>query len=618
MCGILGWAGNGQKPFKDIDFDNALDLLKHRGPDDKGIWCSDGVMFGHRRLSILDLSLNGHQPMHSYSQNNHIVFNGEIYNYIELRKDLYKKEIIKKEKSDTRVLLELFEQKGLSSLARLNGMFAFAIWDSVHKKLILSRDRFGVKPLYYRVGNDGIAFSSEPKALLSLYPQNRKIDNETFLEFLSCNNLYTNNKSFYKGINILPQGHWAIYDINTKKFIIDRYWQYPEYNIDNHIIDPEEAIEQFTDLLEDSVKIRLRSDVPVGITLSGGLDSTAVLTAASKYTKDTIRCYTSVYDKNVIEKISDEYSWAKIATEVVNATLTPVIATSSDWMDVMRNVMWHMDGPGYSPAVYPLWCLMKKARIDMVPVILEGQGADESLAGYAPYSIIELLTYLKKDGLKNPQALYKRIDGMKKSFSLYWAIAWLTREKFPKLLPIYRKYNGFESVLRQGIKLTDINKSKNNKYNSVEERLINDHSCFVLPGLLHYGDSVSMAHSIETRQPFLDYRLVEWIFKAPTKIKLYQGQTKWILREYLRSNKQHIIGNRFDKKGYPTPTKTWLASKKGREIEEMILKKDSPLYEWCDPNRVKILFEKNRKGVIGVEHHIYKILSAQIWIESCI
>lgn len=614
MCGILGWAGNGTKPFNDCEFESALDLLQHRGPDDKGIWCSDNVMLGHRRLSILDLSSNGHQPMNSYSKNNHIVFNGEIYNYIELRKDLKKNEIIKKEKSDTRVLLELFEEKGLSSLAKLNGMYAFAIWDSVKKRLILCRDRFGVKPLYYRIGKDGIAFSSEPKALLALYPENRIIDNETLLEFLSSNNLYTNNKSFYKGIDILPQGHYAIYDMNNKKFIVDRYWRYPEYNDNKHIIYPEQALEQFTDLLEDSVKIRLRSDVPVGITLSGGLDSTAILTAASKYSKDTIRCYTSVYDKYGIEKISDEYSWAKLATDNVNASLTSVIAKSTEWMEVMKNIMWHMDGPGYSPAVYPLWCLMKKARIDGVPVILEGQGADEALAGYAPYSIIDLITYLKKDGWKNPNELYSRLNGMKKSFSVSWAIAWLLREKYTNLLPIYRRFNGFDSVLRKGIKIND----KNNVNYSVEKRLLNDHSRFILPGLLHYGDSISMAHSIEARQPFLDYRLVEWIFNAPTKIKLFQGQTKWILREYLRSNNQNAIGNRFDKKGYPTPTKIWLASKKGREIEEMILKKNSPLYEWCDPDRIKLLFEKNRRGIIGTEFHIYKILSAQIWIDTCI
>jgi len=618
MCGILGWAGPGSPPFDSATFNAATRLLAHRGPDDQGVWSADGVMLGHRRLSIIDLSAAGHQPMASASGRSHIVFNGEIYNHIELRRDLERGGVPIRGGADTGVLIELLEARGASALSLLNGMFAFALWDTSARRLTLCRDRFGVKPLYYRVGSDGIAFASEPKALLALFPEHRQLDRGTLLEFLAHNDLYASGRSFYDGIRVLPPAHVAVFDTTTSTLRVDRYWDYPLESECIEQIDLTLAREQFDALFDDAVRIRLRSDVPVGITLSGGLDSTAVLTAAARHSADPLRCYTSVYGSDSGASGAGELNWARMASQTVGAPLTPVSAPRGDWLQVMRQVVWHMDGPGYSPAVYPLWCLMQRARADGVPVLLEGQGADEALAGYPQYAVLELLSFLRQGGWAKPGAMSARLNGLRGTFSWRWALAWIVRESFPGLLTWHRKRAGFQSLLREGAALPDAWPNQGEASDTVRQRLRVDHSRAILPGLLHYGDAISMAHSIETRNPFLDYRLVEWLFRAPTSIKLHEGQTKWVLREYLRSHGQAAIGNRRDKKGYPTPAGAWLASEEGRQLEAMVLKPGSPLHEWCDPARLVRLFELNRHGVIGTEHHLYKIVSTQMWIDRCL
>lgn len=618
MCGILGWAGPGAPPFNSAIFDSATRLLAHRGPDDQGVWSADGVILGHRRLSIIDLSAAGHQPMASSSGRNHIVFNGEIYNHIELRRDLVRNGVQVRGGSDTGVLIELLETRGAGALQLLNGMFAFALWDSSARRLTLCRDRFGVKPLYYCIRPDGIAFASEPKALLALYPEHRKLDSDTLLAFLAHNDLYGSGRSFYDGIKVLPAAHMAIFDAATNRLHVERYWEYPRAIDCFENLDLMQAREQFDELFDDAVRIRMRSDVPVGITLSGGLDSTAVLAAATRYADAPLNCFTSVYGSDSGLAGAGELDWAKRASQAVNAPLTAVHAPRSDWLQVMRKVVWHMDGPGYSPAVYPLWCLMQKARADGVPVLLEGQGADEVLAGYPQYAVLELLAFLREGGWAKPSAMSARLHGLHGTFSWRWALAWIARESFPRLLTWHRKRAGFQSLLRDGVTLPVERGYQMENRNTVRQRLLEDHSRAILPGLLHYGDAVSMAHSIETRNPFLDYRLVEWLFLSPTGIKLHEGQTKWVLREYLRSHGQAVIGNRRDKKGFPTPAGTWLASEEGRELEATVLKPGSPLHQWCAPPRLARLFELNRRGVIGTEHHLYKIVSTQMWIDHCL
>lgn len=614
MCGILGWLGE-HGPEDAARFSDALDLLAHRGPDDRGVMVAPGVLFGHRRLSILDLSAAGHQPMTDPVSDATIVFNGEIYNHVELRVELEGMGHHFIGHSDTEVLLHALSEWGEQALTRLNGMWAFSFWQPEKQRLMLARDRFGVKPLYYREGSAGMAYSSEPKALLALFPEHRAVSEPALLDFLGNNLLYARGESFYQGIHVLPPAHYAIYEAGTGKMSVSRYWDYPESTDD--ALTPEEAVAQFDELFTDAVRLRLRSDVPVGLTLSGGLDSTGVLAAATPQSASALTCFTSVYGKGE----SGELPWAKIATDAVQAPLIPVEAPQENWLQTMCKVAWHMDGPGYSPAVYPLWHLMRRARAEGVPVLLEGQGADEALAGYPQYAVLEFLRYAegRSGQQRNLVGTLERLRALSNTFSWRWTAAWLARELSPAMLRWHRKRVGFQSIVRNGVKLPEpLEISSADDRDIVRRRLLDDHALNILPGLLHYGDAISMAHGVEARNPFMDYRLVEWMFRLPAGLRFNDNETKWVLRQYLRAHGQQAIGDRPDKKGYPTPVGKWLASEQGREIEALLLDPHSLLHKWCDPAKIRLLIEQNRKGVMAAEHHLYKLLSAQIWLNECI
>ena len=512
--------------------------------------------------------------------------------------------------SDTEVLLHALIEWGEQALPRLNGMWAFAFWQPTQQRLMLARDRFGVKPLYYRNGRSGLGFASEPKALLALFPEHRKVSEQSLLDFLGNNLLYARGESFYQGIHVLPPAHYALYELGASTLRLSRYWDYPENTHD--ALTAEDAVAQFDTLFTDAVRVRLRSDVPVGLTLSGGLDSTGVLAASAQ----PLTCFTSIYG----EGESGELPWAKLASSAMHAPLVAVPASQEGWLSTMRKVAWHMDGPGYSPAVYPLWHLMRRARTEGVPVLLEGQGADEALAGYPQYAVLELLGYLsgKSDQPRSWAGIDGRTRALRRTFSLRWALAWAAREISPPLLSWHRRRVGFQSLMRPGIKLPSLPEARQqDSGDPVTQRLLADHSLTILPGLLHYGDAISMAHSVEARNPFLDYRLVEWMFKLPNRLRFNHHETKWVLREYLRTHGQPAIGNRPDKKGYPTPVGKWLISDR-REIEHLLLEQPSPLHEWCDQSKIRRLIEQNAQGVMAAEHHLYKLVSTQLWLNECI
>jgi len=298
-----------------------------------------------------------------------------------------------------------------------------------------------------------------------------------------------------------------------------------------------------------------------------------------------------------------------------------VPAPERDWLGTLPDIAWHMDGPGYSPAVYPLWCLMRRARAAGVPVLLEGQGADEALAGYPPHAVLELIDFARGRGdeRRSLQGLAQRVRRLSATFSTLWLLLWIGRELSPAMLAWHRSRGGFQSLLRAGVSIPDAVAASElpRGGDSVRRRLMSDHARDVLPGLLQYGDAMSMAHSVEARNPFLDYRLVEWLFRQPTSVKLRDGETKWLAREYLRATGQGTIGNRPDKRGYPTPVAQWLATDPAA-LERRLLGSPSPLSEWCDPSAVRRLIERVARGAPGADHHLYKLLSTQTWYARCI
>lgn len=610
MCGILGWAGRDRGPIDRSAFEAALDVIAHRGPDDWGIEDFDHAVLGHRRLSIIDLSSSGHQPMYSKSRGECIVFNGEIYNYLELRRkfDVNGQRLIG---GDTELLVEFIEYYGVSSLSKLNGMWAFASWNEQSQRLLLSRDRFGVKPLYYYVDERGIVFGSEPKAILELRPDLRTPDPDVLADFLVDNKLHCGERSFYAGLKCLLPGTWLTYNARDGAIEMGAYWRYPT------AVEPSagDLCEEFAALLEDAVGIRLRSDVSVGLTLSGGLDSSSILAASSKL-GGGLQAFTSVYQEQGV----DELKWARLVADRFGNMLVPAVAKYEDWQDGLLKIAWHMDSPGYSAAVFPLWSLMQTIRSQGVKVILEGQGADEALGGYPQYIAMLLAMQLKSRSLRDKCSVPTTFGGIRDSVGVPWAMAWTLREAVPFFHKYHRQRTGLQGVLNDELRQRVMSRTlaQNRSFQTLSGRLQYDHGEQILPGLLHYGDAMSMAHGVEARNPFLDYRLVEFIFKCPDDIKIRGGLTKWVLRRYLDNNRLPEIAARKDKRGYPTPIASWLARLDVNGILEEMLATTHPLSAYLDPSGVRALCRKLSHPSFGAEHHVYKLVSTYFWAKACL
>ncbi|HEV8644091.1 MAG TPA: asparagine synthase (glutamine-hydrolyzing) [Burkholderiales bacterium] len=619
MCGILGFLGP-QGSVQAQAFSAALDELAHRGPDDRGIFSDAEMLLGHQRLSILDLSPAGHQPMIEAGSGAVIVFNGEIYNYLELRKELEALGHRFVSRSDTEVLLHAYLAWGSDCLRRLNGMWAFAIWLPAQRRLFFARDRFGVKPFYY-AEHGGFAFASEPKAILKLFPRLRAVDTTTLAQFLTWGHLYASDSSFYRGVKVLPPAHCGEVQVGRNSPRIWKYWDYRDAATAAH--DGREAVEQFAELFEDAVRLRHRSDVPVGITLSGGIDSTAVLAASVRTSAKHPVCFTSVYG----EHGEGEAAWARQAAALYDIEPIEVPAQKGQWVELLRRIGWHLDGPGYSPAVFPLWAIMQEARRRETPVLLEGQGADEAFGGYAQYAALAILSALKRAARRPTGAVLRELSsavrGAMASFSPKWTALWVLREAFPGLIQWNRNRASAGSTLCDTLRIASTEADMQNvpgvRYpDPLNERLWRDHSSRILPGLLQYGDAISMAHAIETRLPFMDYRLIEWAFSQPSEIKIGRGVTKRVVREYLAATGQRAIAARMDKQGYPTPAENWLREHNAEIPRTLLLNPASAIREYCDQGRIAGLIRLFESGRPGLGNHLYRLLSTELWLRECV
>lgn len=620
MCGILGWVTT-QSTVGRARFVRALDTLRHRGPDDGDIFAADGILLGHRRLSIIDLSSAGRQPMEDPALGNVITFNGEIYNYLELRAELEALGHVFRTATDTEVLLHAFRAWGAQALNRLNGMWAFAIWQPATRTLFMARDRFGVKPFYYALTREGLAFASEPKALLQLSPELRRADDATVFRFLSAGELHAGEDTFYEAVKALPAGCYAEFGPDAGAPKIRRYWDYPAPA--SVVQDTEEAAREFAHLLDDAVRLRTRSDVKVGLTLSGGLDSTAILASAQRLSPQGLRCFTSVYGGNE----RGEARWAAAAARPYGSVPLEVEAPKQSWLATLLDIAWHMDSPGYSPAVYPLWHLMKAARQQGIYVLLEGQGADEALGGYPQYAALSVLQQLRGvRGFAELSALVRTFRTSAQTFSAPLLFRWLLRELFPVLITANRGLAGAASALDPAFRASMQGRaaplhpagSRADGHDLLTVRLLKDHSRNILPALLQYGDAISMAHGVESRLPFMDYRLVEWLFARDAKFKIAEGQTKWLLRRYLSNAGQAEISARKDKQGYPTPVERWMAEGNGRFVRDLLLAPDACIRRYCDSAGLARLIDRHASGRKGSGNHVYRLVSTELWMRRCL
>jgi asparagine synthase (glutamine-hydrolysing) len=621
MCGILAVIHKSRNASLKQEklLEAALDLLEHRGPDDRGVWHHAHAWLGHRRLAIIDLSPGGRQPMTDPETGVTITFGGEIYNYLELREELRRLGHRFRTRSDTEVLLHTYLAWGHKCLGRLNGMWHFVIWDPRDGTAFVARDRFGVKPCYYALIGGRLVVASEPKAILAIEPTLCRVNRSALCTFLVRCTLYSGTRSLYDGVSVLPPAHYAVFDVAAGSFTTTCYWVPPPEATDSKPVE----FDLVAGLIADSVRLRMRSDVPVGLTLSGGLDSSTILTEAVKHA-NRLTAFTSIGRDVAPERDVSEESWARLAAApFANVELQTVDAAGEDWIETLRQIAWHVDGPSHAPWVFPLWRIMERARAAGIPVLLEGQGADELLAGYIQYAALDVLEALSKALRQHVPALWsgfaRALVGYARTFTPTRLGLSIMRAQFPGLLPTYRRHFGPLGTLRRDFLAEYDAPIRAARGSRVHTQLLDDLQYDILPDLLQYGEAVGMAHAIESRFPFLDYRLVEMCISLPMSAKVADGQTKRLLRAMLHRAGLPRIAERRDKTAFPNPVSSWLAARNGELARQILLAPGARIHEFCDPRGLARLIRMHLRGINKMTgFHLYRLVSTEIWLQQCI
>jgi len=569
MCGIVGYYCPESVSYKNILFD-MMNKLVHRGPDDDGFFVSqaDKIALGHKRLSIIDIE-GGKQPFISNDQNHVITFNGEIYNYIELRQLLLGKGYRFRTYSDTEVLLNMYIEFGSEMLNMLNGIFAFAVFNIKTKKLFLARDHFGVKPLYFFSNHNFFAFASEIKALLS-HPKVEFQINEYKLREYAVLQIPMGEKTLYDSINKLEPGYHMTVE-NGRITSKEQYWDL-DYKVDETKTEKEFSRELLL-LLQNSTKLQVRSDVPIGTYLSGGLDSSIVSVLTAKNYPNKIKTFSGGYK---ISSDYDETNYANVVAKKIKSEHFEIFPTHIDFIDHFEKLVYHMDEPCGGPGIFSQYMVSKLAS-EHVKVVLGGHGGDELFGGYARYSIAYLEESIKgaifennKDKyvvtlnsiIENLPSLKQYIPLIKRQFS-NGLFDPMNKRYFNLISRAYHLKELYSEEFVESIEMDKIFSEFDNIFNKPNtSSLFNKMTYFdlktLLPALLHIEDRVSMAISIESRVPLLDRRVGELAASIPPKMKFSGGKLKYML---LKSTKEVLpkkIINRKDKMGFPTPLNEWM------------------------------------------------------------
>lgn len=550
MCGISGIIDRNNTPVSPEEIGAMNGRIRHRGPDDEGFFLEKNVALGHRRLSILDLSPEGHQPMHR-SQRYVIVYNGEVYNYLELREELIADGHSFTSHTDTEVILAAYEHWGEACVSRFNGMWAFALYDREKETLFCSRDRFGVKPFYYTQTSERFAFGSEIKQLIPFLLK-RSVNTKILMDYLVLSYEEHTDETFFEGVFKLPASHNLLYDLKTGEFTLQRYYA---ITVDEKLgtLEEEEAVRTYAATLEDAVKIRLRSDVRVGTCLSGGLDSSSVAAIAAKMYNTTERSLNAIHAKST-EAASDESRWAKKVADHCALKLSIIEPDADAFRECLENVIRIQEEPFGSPSIIMQYLVFEEANRLGCKVMLDGQGGDETLMGYERYLPAYLLS-LKGTG---------KIRGFWLSFRHSKLTVWKLLQYFVyftnasiRLWRLKKKMSFIKPEYFGHLSLGTLRDSARNYGNILGLQLLEITST-QLPHLLKYEDKNSMAHSIEARLPFVDYRNVENALAIHNELKIHEGWTKYLLRRGVEKLLPSEIVWRRDKIGFEAPTATWL------------------------------------------------------------
>lgn len=608
MCGICGTISFNQTSVKEETIRSMMDKIHHRGPDDEGIFFKKNVGFGFKRLSILDLSSAGHQPMMDSSGRYTIVFNGEIYNYIELREQLRSKGYAFRSNTDTEVLLTAYIEWGIESLSKLNGMFAFAVYDSKEERTFIARDRYGIKPIYYYKNDDQLIFSSEIPSILSVFPKDQiKANNQALFNYLAFNRTDQTTDTFFNKVHKLQHGHYII--IKEKRFDITRW-----YKLEERIDSPFESPEEYRELFSSSIGLRLRSDVPVGVSLSGGLDSSSIVsTLLDDYKKEDLNTFSAIYGQ---DKFGDESKFINL----YESQLSNMHFTTPDANTLLNDVYDFVEAHGEpvpSTSPYAQFKVMELAK-EHVVVTLDGQGADEELAGYHYFfgDYFKELLYTAKI-LKLANESFHYLKEHKSVFGLKTFLFFLLPESF-KTTAILKENGYIDDDFSDKYSSGNVIAGQLYDSDNLQKALLN-HFEYKLEHLLKWEDRNSMWFSLESRVPFLDHRLVEKTLALPSHKLIKKGYTKHILRQAMKGILPEEIRMRQDKMGFGTPQDEWFRTSKLEVfIKELIYSDSFKNRRIFNVVKVQKMYDQHLKKEINISKEIWKWINTEIWFRKFI
>ena len=614
MCGIVGiYNYKSNKKVSTTALESMSEAIAYRGPDGHGYYYDHKLAFGHRRLTIIDTSERANQPMSSADESHIICYNGEVYNYLEIKNQLVKDGVNFKTTSDTEVILELFQKEGVDSLKRLNGMFAFAIWNKQTSQLVLARDRLGIKPLFYALTKNGIVFASEIKSILQLPEIKRDVNLSLIDSYMSLGYCPT-EETLFSGIYKLPPGHFLT--IENGQVQIKRYW-------DMHFDKTEDRgedyyLERTRNLFEESVKLQLRSDVPLGVFLSGGIDSSAVVAMMRKLGVNDIKTFSIAWDYG---KNFDETQYSRSVASLFNTDHHEYYMRPHDFKSLLPDYIRHMDEPVTEAAAISLFYLAKKTK-PQVTVVLSGEGADEVFGGYPIYKYLQLVDRYKKTPapvrqyLLNP--LLKKLGGKWKKYvdlsekaieKSYAGVSFYDEQQKNKLYT--------ETFARQASQSNSWQKiaqyyqpTKGHDLQTKMQYL--DINTWLVDDLLIKADRMSMAASLELRVPFLDHRFLEFAASMPSKYRLKHNQNKYILKKAMQSFLPKKILYR-KKQGFPTPLAVMFQGELFDYVKSTLDSEQAHQRNYFKPDVVRRLLSEHKNTKRDHHRVLWQLLVLELW-----
>ncbi|MGD6944175.1 asparagine synthase (glutamine-hydrolyzing) [Cytobacillus gottheilii] len=608
MCGFIGCVHNQAQQFSEEakeQFTKMNNVITHRGPDDSGYYYDDYVQFGFRRLSIIDIE-SGHQPLTYENERYWIIFNGEIYNYVELREELIQEGLTFETHSDTEVIIALFSYYKEKAVEKLRGMFSFVIWDKQEERLYGARDPFGIKPFFYFDDGEKTFFASEKKSIM-LAQQNDVINYESLQHYLTYQ-FVPEPFTMTDGIHKLEPGHYFTKKMG-EKMEIKRYWKASFHPVQKSETD---FIKEIKDVMFDSVKMHMRSDVPVGSFLSGGIDSSIIASIAKEY-HPSIKTFSVGFEHNGFSEVDV----AKETAEKLGVDNISYIITPEEYMNEVPKIMWHMDDPLADPACVPLYFVSREAR-KHVTVVLSGEGADELFGGYNIYrepqslemfnkipavgkSFLRLLAKMMPEGMKGKSFIERGVTPMEERY--IGNAKMFTEQEKKNLLHVYN----------DGLKYTDITKplyAESRGYDPVDTMQYIDIHTWMRGDILLKADKMTMAHSLELRVPFLDKEVFKVASTIPTSLKTANGTTKYILRKAAEGVVPDHVLNR-KKLGFPVPIRHWLKNEMNEWAKNII--RESQTDHLIHKDYVLRLLEDHCQNKADYSRKIWTVLMFMVW-----